>query len=168
MAQTRDLTRTLPTSTYTVPINISDIANITASQNFTIPAWNFHERINFVLRQSAMGAAAQCVGGDNGTTCGSDWGSSEWDGTEGLGQELSALNVILANIPLTGRLATVNSSATEVSGSGDGDDAAGTGGTNDSGAGDADDAAQSTGGAGHIAVSSMGLMVVVGSMMAFL
>lgn len=167
MAQTRDLTRTLPTSTYTVPINISDIANITASQNFTIPAWNSHERINFVLRQSAMGAAAQCVGGDNGTTCGSDWGSSEWDGTEGLGQELSALNVILANIPLAGRLATVNSSAAGVIGSND-NGTAGTGGANDTGPDAADDAAQSTGGAGHIAVSSMGLMVVVGSMMAFL
>lgn len=147
-----------------MPINISDIANITASQNFTIPAWNHHERIAFILQQSAKGAAAQCVGGENGTTCGSNWASSEWDGTEGLGQDLSALNVILANLPLTAQLATVNSSAAEVRGSNDSH----TGGGNSTGGDSADDAAQSTGGAGHVAVSSVGMMVVVGSMMAFL
>ena len=51
-----------------------------------------------VLRASAEGAAAQCSGGDKGTTCGSDWASTKWDGTQGLGQDLSALEIILANL----------------------------------------------------------------------
>lgn len=48
---------------------------------------------------SAVGAAAQCSGGENKTTCGSDWTSSVWDGSQGLGQDLSALEIFLANLP---------------------------------------------------------------------
>lgn len=60
--------------------------------------------ISSYLRSSAVGAAKQCSGGDNGTTCGTRWTKSEYDGTTGLGQELSALNVLVANL-------AVNSSA---------------------------------------------------------
>jgi len=67
--------------------------------NLSEPLWTVHERVNFILQTSARGAAAQCSGGSNGTTCGSDWSNSTWDGTEGLGQDLSALNIILANLP---------------------------------------------------------------------
>lgn len=56
------------------------------------------------LQHSAEGAAKQCSGGQNGTTCGTRWTKSEYDGNTGLGQELSALNVFLANL-------AVNSSA---------------------------------------------------------
>lgn len=56
------------------------------------------------LQHSAQGAARQCSGGKNGTTCGTRWTKSEYDGKTGLGQELSALNVFLANL-------AVNSSA---------------------------------------------------------
>ena len=99
-------------------------------------------------------------------TCGNDWSRSERDGTSGLGQELSALNVILANLKVGGRLATANGSATEA-----GSD--GTYGSNDTeimgpfgdSNGTTTDSASS---AGQVAVSSMVLAVAVGSMMAFL
>ncbi|KAK5120625.1 hypothetical protein LTR85_005983 [Meristemomyces frigidus] len=67
-----------------------------------------HENINELLQNSAMGAAAQCSGGAEGTKCGTDWRSSTWDGTQGLGQSLSALEVVLANLPAV-QLRTVNS-----------------------------------------------------------
>lgn len=57
------------------------------------------DSITPLLQSSATGAAAQCSGGKDGTTCGSDWASSKWDGTQGLGQDLSALEIILATLP---------------------------------------------------------------------
>lgn len=131
-----------------------------------IPAWSTHERIDFILQQSALGAAAQCSGGAEGTTCGSDWGSGEWDGTSGLGEDLSALNIILANLPM-GDLATVNDTASGAGGERgtvgdangtveDGDDAVDEGGA-------AEDAASASE-AGRVAVSSLGLLVAVGLM----
>ena len=57
------------------------------------------DAITPLLQSSATGAAAQCSGGKDGTTCGSDWSSSKWDGTLGLGQDLSALEIILATLP---------------------------------------------------------------------
>ena len=56
------------------------------------------------LKSSAQGAANQCSGGNNGTACGTQWTENKYDGKTGLGQELSALNVFLANL-------AVNSSA---------------------------------------------------------
>ncbi|EXJ73835.1 uncharacterized protein A1O5_03597 [Cladophialophora psammophila CBS 110553] len=53
-------------------------------------------RIGEVLRASAQGAAAACTGGANNTTCGSKWYVDGWDGTTGLGQQLSALEVMYA------------------------------------------------------------------------
>ncbi|WPH01799.1 mannan endo-1,6-alpha-mannosidase dcw1 [Acrodontium crateriforme] len=69
---------------------------------------NWPQSIQKVLQTSAKGAAGQCSGGDNGTTCGMSWNSTTWDGTSGLGQDLSALEVILANLP-RGSLHNVNS-----------------------------------------------------------
>jgi len=60
---------------------------------------SLYNRISTTLRASAIGAAAACSGGDNGTLCGSDWSYGDWDGSSGLGQSLSALEVILANLP---------------------------------------------------------------------
>ena len=62
------------------------------------------DKILSYLQSSAKGAAKQCSGGHNGTTCGTRWTRTEYDGRTGLGQELSALNVFLANL-------AVNSSA---------------------------------------------------------
>lgn len=171
LAQTRALITSLPTTT--VATNDSSIANITsaAQSQSEADAEDLHASIDFILRASAKGAAAQCSGGENGTTCGSDWSSGEWDGTSGLGQELSALNVIVANLQGGGkRLAMANGSAAEA---GENATATATGGSNDSaagtgtgsGAGATTDSASS---AGHVAVSSMVLAVAVGAMMAFL
>ena len=52
------------------------------------------------LQSSAQGAARQCSGGPNGTTCGTHWREAKYDGTTGLGQELSAMNVFVANLAL--------------------------------------------------------------------
>lgn len=62
------------------------------------------DKILSYLQSSAVGAAKQCSGGQNGTTCGTQWINSTYDGTTGLGQEFSALSVLLANL-------AVNSSA---------------------------------------------------------
>lgn len=51
------------------------------------------------LRASAVAAAAQCSGGDTGTKCGMKWTEgAKYDGTTGVGQQMSALSVIQANL----------------------------------------------------------------------
>ncbi|KAK3639836.1 hydrolase 76 protein [Elasticomyces elasticus] len=81
---------------------------ITASHNESTPistngsavaSGSLHDSINAILRTSARAAAASCSGGADGTTCGSMWTDATWDGSNGLGQELSALEVFLANLP---------------------------------------------------------------------
>lgn len=51
-----------------------------------------------ILRQSAAGAAAVCVESSNGTSCGSQWTTGQSDNNTGFQQQLSALNVIVANL----------------------------------------------------------------------
>lgn len=70
------------------------------------------------LQASAVGAAGQCDGGDGGTFCGYHWTTSTWDGSEGVGQQMSALAVINSVlIPLEGLPApyTLSSGATSKS-----------------------------------------------------
>ena len=43
------------------------------------------------LQTSAVGAAGQCVGGDNGRMCGRRWYSADWDGSSGVGQQVRVL-----------------------------------------------------------------------------
>ncbi len=50
------------------------------------------------LHASAQGAAAQCSGGTSGTTCGRMWYKSTWDGKMGVGEQMSAMSVIQANL----------------------------------------------------------------------
>lgn len=51
------------------------------------------------LGPSAQAAAAQCTGGDNGRTCGVKWTEAGvYDGTYGVGQQMSALEVIQSNL----------------------------------------------------------------------
>lgn len=174
LAQTRALTDSQGSFfSYPAGTNSSNLmALLDTTPEERIPAWSTHERIDFILQQSAKGAAAQCSGGAEGTTCGSDWGSGEWDGTFGLGQDLSALNIILANLPM-GHLATVNDTASGAGGergtvggangtSADGDGAGGEGGDAIDDAA-AEDAASASA-AGHVGVSSLGLLVAVGLM----
>ena len=54
------------------------------------------------LQASAKGAAQQCSGGKNGTTCGFHWTEEKWDGSSGVGQQLSAMNVLVANLVAKG------------------------------------------------------------------
>lgn len=50
------------------------------------------------LVKSAEGAAQSCSGGSDGVTCGEDWSYDGWDGVYGLGEQQSALEVMLATI----------------------------------------------------------------------
>ena len=52
------------------------------------------DAITTLLRASATGAAASCSGGSDGVTCGSRWYTNNWDGLYGVGQQMSALEVM--------------------------------------------------------------------------
>jgi len=56
------------------------------------------EQITPKLQTSALGAAGQCDGGANGRMCGRQWYTTTWDGSSGVGQQMSALSVIGANL----------------------------------------------------------------------
>lgn len=68
---------------------------------------DFYDQIyNTWLVPSAQGAAAACLGGDDGITCGQNWAINGWDGMYGLGEQMSALEVMLGllsskELPLT-------------------------------------------------------------------
>ena len=72
------------------------------------------DKILGYLQSSAEGAAKQCSGGANGTACGTLWTETKYDGKTGLGQELSAMNVFLANLAVHSSAAT-NVNTTEAS-----------------------------------------------------
>jgi len=61
-----------------------------------------------LLKSSAKAAAAQCTGGSSGTTCGLKWYlNGTWDGSDGAGQQMAALEVFQSTmiqhvaVPLT-------------------------------------------------------------------
>ncbi|KAK5072774.1 hypothetical protein LTR51_005415 [Lithohypha guttulata] len=51
-------------------------------------------RVGTLLRASALGAASACTSGTYGNTCGSKWYINGFDNLTGLGQQLSALEVV--------------------------------------------------------------------------
>ncbi|CAK7263626.1 hypothetical protein SEPCBS57363_000664 [Sporothrix epigloea] len=52
-----------------------------------------------LLNASAIAAAKQCTGGDNGQMCGLRWtDNGKWDGSSGVGQQMAAMEVTLANM----------------------------------------------------------------------
>ena len=57
-----------------------------------------YDTLQPLLHSSAQGAAGQCSGGNNGQTCGRMWYQSTWDGKSGVGEQMSALSVIQANL----------------------------------------------------------------------
>ena len=57
-----------------------------------------HDTIVPLLQASASAAATSCSGGDDGTTCGMRWTTGSWDGSSGVGEEMSALEVIQSNL----------------------------------------------------------------------
>lgn len=52
------------------------------------------DKINTLLNASASAAAKSCSGGTDGHTCGLNWFKGDWDGNYGLGEQMSALEVI--------------------------------------------------------------------------
>lgn len=50
--------------------------------------------VDNLLKQSALAAAASCSGGTDGHTCGLNWNKMANDGVYGLGEQMSALEVI--------------------------------------------------------------------------
>lgn len=56
------------------------------------------DRIVPLLQHSAKAAAQSCVGGPTQTMCGSRWWWNGFDGMGGVGQQMSALSVISANL----------------------------------------------------------------------
>ncbi|KXT16755.1 hypothetical protein AC579_5460 [Pseudocercospora musae] len=114
--------------------NVRDMVNTTVltlngtSSTFT----NQTECISTIIDTSAQGAVQQCAAATNESQtmvrCGSNWSSNKWDGTRGLGQDLSALEIMLAAIPrkqLNTMNSTVNGNGTSTTGNGNG---SGTGG----------------------------------------
>jgi len=51
-----------------------------------------------LLRTSALAAAQSCSGGSDGVTCGTKWWVPGWDGQYGVGEQMSALEVIQSNL----------------------------------------------------------------------
>lgn len=51
-----------------------------------------------LLASSAQAAAQSCSGGADGTVCGTRWTQPGYDGTFGVGQQMSALEVIQSNL----------------------------------------------------------------------
>lgn len=57
------------------------------------------DKIMPLLRASSIIAAKQCTGGDNDRMCGLKWhDDGKWDGSTGLGQQMAAVQVSLANL----------------------------------------------------------------------
>lgn len=51
-----------------------------------------HDTIMPKLQASAAAAAGQCIGGSTGRECGRQWYSKVWDGTKGVGQQVSSMS----------------------------------------------------------------------------
>ncbi len=72
--------------------------------------WTF-DRVKTLLRNSAEAAVVQCTGGENGRMCGFKWAnnSGQWDGTTGVGQQMSAIEVVLGNMIQEAKAPVTNS-----------------------------------------------------------
>ena len=60
----------------------------------TLMSDGIKDGVDALLAGSAAAAAKSCSGEAKGTTCGTKWYVDGWDGTKGLGQQLSALETI--------------------------------------------------------------------------
>lgn len=61
--------------------------------------WTYNT-IKPLLDSSARAAVQQCTGGANGRMCGLMWAGNngQWDGTSGVGQQMAAMEVVLATM----------------------------------------------------------------------
>lgn len=57
---------------------------------------HLYDEIRTYIEDNAAAAALSCSGGSDGVTCGLDWSAGKWDGKYGLGEQMSALEVIMA------------------------------------------------------------------------
>lgn len=59
-----------------------------------------YDTVKPMLDSSAVAAARQCTGGTNGRMCGLIWANDDgqWDGTTGVGQQMAAMEVVLATM----------------------------------------------------------------------
>lgn len=58
-----------------------------------------YDTIKPLLRASAQAAVSQCTGGQSGTMCGMIWtNNGVWDGTTGVGQQMSVLETVQTNL----------------------------------------------------------------------
>ena len=89
-----------------------------------VAPWTAAQILPF-LSNSAQAAAKQCSGGSDGVTCGTKWWTDAgvWDGTYGVGQQMSALEVI-QSLLIGGVAGPVGNST---GGTSQGDPSAGTG-----------------------------------------
>ena len=55
---------------------------------------SYTDKVMTIINKSASGAASSCSGGSDGHTCGINWSYGSWDGWYGLGEQISALEVI--------------------------------------------------------------------------
>ncbi|KAH8689980.1 putative cell wall glycosyl hydrolase Dfg5 [Talaromyces proteolyticus] len=78
------------------------------------------------IRASALAAAKTCTGGPNGTSCGMKWTEQNYDGSTGVGEQMSALEVLQSNLIQEVLPPFTNSTG----GTSKGDPSAGSGGDN--------------------------------------
>lgn len=107
-----------------------------------------------VTTASAKGAIDQCATANG---CGSDWTTAEWDGTKGLGQDLAAMEAIMATLPEKGLL-RLDSAPAVGNGSSGGNNSArvGSGSTNGT-----QTPGQPSTAAGKVNASSMAIVLIV-------
>lgn len=79
------------------------------------------------IQASGEGAAGQCSGGTDGKTCGMEWNTTTWDGTYGVGQQMSALSAVGANM-IKANTNLKKPYTTNTGGTSKGDPSAGSGG----------------------------------------
>lgn len=68
------------------------LSRFMASTALMLPSLS--SQISTYLETSAQGIGKACTGGDGNTTCGQKWYEDDFDGSVGLGQEMSALETI--------------------------------------------------------------------------
>ena len=76
------------------------------------------QTIKPMLATSATAAAKQCTGGSSGTICGTKWATGSWDGSTGVGQQMSALEVVHTNLAFLAQDNTPSGNNTDSGGNG--------------------------------------------------
>ena len=98
--------RNIMTEVACEPVNLCDLdqqsfkAYLSRSMAATTKwaPWTYY-RVKPLLESTAIAATSTCVGGSNGRMCGLRWTEhGKWDGTTGVGQQMAAMELVLANM----------------------------------------------------------------------